>query len=357
MEATHCESQRSPYTKRCAGSSVGCHPSLNGAKWDRNENRPRYGCRHPRGHTRRGLAKISRPRQDAVSKRLEAAKQQGNSNPYETAKEAVRDIKKKLPGVLFSGEFSQRGNEHIISHSGLLCLDIDHLEDGASLKLALANDDYVQACFDSPTGSGLKVLVRIEPDVTSHERSFLAAQKYFRDRYSAKVDNCKDLARLCFVSYDENIFIRSEEATLLEPLPPEPKPEAAPPPPRDIDAELTAKHEKSRGYLLDALIADQRAEPDWTLPTEARASGKISTTLTTVNSNLRGRAHNMNSQPGGLHSVLPRARKSEYKVVNVVKLNHHSLAGPKIDQKRPPIWSADCEDSKPRAAPHQPSPQ
>ena len=169
---------------------------------------------------------------------FEAAKQQGNSNPYETAKEAVRDIKKKLPGVLFSGEFSQRGNEHIISHSGLLCLDIDHLEDGASLKLALANDDYVQACFDSPTGSGLKVLVRIEPDVTSHERSFLAAQKYFRDRYSAKVDNCKDLARLCFVSYDENIFIRSEEATLLEPLPPEPKPEAAPPPPRDIDAEL-----------------------------------------------------------------------------------------------------------------------
>ena len=120
----------------------------------------------------------------------------------------------------------------------------------------------------------------------------------------------------------------------------------------------TAKHEKSRGYLLDALIADQRAEPDWTLPTEARASGKISTTLTTVNSNLRARAHNMNSQPGGLHSVLPRARKSEYKVVNVVKLNHHSLAGPKIDQtKRPPIWSADCEDSKPRAAPHQPSPQ
>ena len=172
---------------------------------------------------------------------FQAAKEQGNPNPYQTAKEVVHDIKKKLPGVLFSGEFSQRANEHIVNHSGLLCLDIDHLEDGTSLKLALASDDHVQACFISPTGSGLKVLLRIAPDVTSHERSFLAAQKYFRERYSAKVDNCKDVARLCFVSHDENIFIRAEEATLLEPLPPEPKPEAAPPPPRDIDAELTAQ--------------------------------------------------------------------------------------------------------------------
>ena len=79
---------------------------------------------------------------------LQAAKQQGDPDPYKTAKEAVHDIKKKLPGVLFSGEFSQRANEHIINHSGLLCLDLDNLEDGASLKLALANDDHVQACFD-----------------------------------------------------------------------------------------------------------------------------------------------------------------------------------------------------------------
>ena len=172
---------------------------------------------------------------------LQAAKQQGDPDPYKTAKEAVHDIKKKLPGVLFSGEFSQRANEHIITHSGLLCLDLDNLEDGASLKLALGRDDHVQAFFVSPTGSGLKVLLRIAPDVTSHERSFLAAQKYFWERYGAKVDNCKDVARLCFVSHDENIFIRAEEATLLEPLPSEPKPEAAPPPSRDIDAELTVK--------------------------------------------------------------------------------------------------------------------
>ena len=94
-----------------------------------------------------------------------------------------------------------------------------------------------------------------------------------------------------------------------------------------------AKHEKPRGYLLDGSIADQRAEPDWTLPTKPHASGKIPTTLTTVNSNLRARAHNMDSQPIGYTQVIPRARKSENNVVNVVKMAHHLLAGPKIDQR------------------------
>ena len=175
---------------------------------------------------------------------LEAAKKQGDPKPEVTAKNAVRSLKAGLPGVLWSGVFSYRANEHITAHSGLLCLDLDHFQNGSELKAELANDSYVQAFFVSPTGSGLKVLLRIEPDKASHERSFAAAEKYFLERYHVQIDNCKDVARLCFVSHDENIFIRAEEAALLSPLPPEPKPEAAPPPPppaRDIDAELTAK--------------------------------------------------------------------------------------------------------------------
>ena len=71
-----------------------------------------------------------------------------------------------------------------------------------------------------------------------------------------------------------------------------------------------AKHEKPRGYLLDGSIADQRPEPDWTLPTKPHASGKIPTTLTTVNSNLRARAHNMDSQSRG-YTQLSRVRVSQ----------------------------------------------
>jgi hypothetical protein len=95
------------------------------------------------------------------AKAFQAAEKQRAPNPYETAKEAVSDIKKQLPGVLFSGEFSYRANEHIVNHSGLLCLDLDHFQNGSSLKHALAGDDHVQAFFVSPTASGLKILLRI----------------------------------------------------------------------------------------------------------------------------------------------------------------------------------------------------
>jgi hypothetical protein len=40
----------------------------------------------------------------------------------------------------------------------------------------------------------------------------------------------------------------------------------------------------------------------------------------------------MDSRPIGAHSVIPRVRKSENNVVNVVKVNHRSRADPKIDQ-------------------------
>ena len=35
--------------------------------------------------------------------------------------------KKKLPLVGFGGTFSTRGNSNLIQHSGLACLDFDHL--------------------------------------------------------------------------------------------------------------------------------------------------------------------------------------------------------------------------------------
>ena len=153
---------------------------------------------------------------------FQAARQQGDPDPYKTAKEAVHDIKKKLPGALLAvSSLDARTNIslpiRVCSVSILTILKTGRRSNSLSPVTIMSKPASI-----SPTGSGLKVLLRIAPDVTSHERSFLAAQKYFRERYSAKVDNCKDLARLCFVSHDEKIFIRAAEATLLEPLPPEP---------------------------------------------------------------------------------------------------------------------------------------
>jgi hypothetical protein len=46
---------------------------------------------------------------------------------YKAAKRAVDTLKKELPGVLWSGTFSQRKNDALVQHSGLLCADLDGL--------------------------------------------------------------------------------------------------------------------------------------------------------------------------------------------------------------------------------------
>jgi hypothetical protein len=116
-----------------------------------------------------------------------------------------------------------------------------------------------------------------------------------------------------------------------------------------------AKHNKPRGHLLDASIEQQRAEPDWTLPSKPIASGKIPATLATLNSNLRVRAYNANRQPRDYFPFHAYARSSETNVANVAKREDLPLVGPST--KDPPILSANCDDSKPMVAPHQPLPQ
>src|SRR6266513_1284777 len=44
---------------------------------------------------------------------------------YKAAKRAVDTLKKALPAVLWSGQFTERANSKLIKHSGLVCADLD----------------------------------------------------------------------------------------------------------------------------------------------------------------------------------------------------------------------------------------
>jgi hypothetical protein len=117
-------------------------------------------------------------------KAFETAVEGGNPDPAAVAKDAVRRLKSNLPGITFSGSFKRRVNEEIESHSGLLCVDCDNCQEAADLRAKLALDSHVQAAFVSPTGSGVKALVRIAPDADAHVASFFAAEKYFLETYA-----------------------------------------------------------------------------------------------------------------------------------------------------------------------------
>lgn len=168
------------------------------------------------------LSAIRAGRWRAQVERVRAAYQTGG-------KDAAAEPKKRLSGVLFSGTFSRRNKDALVAHSGLLCVDLDNL-DGAlpEKRQAIEAAPHMFACFLSPTGGGLKVLVPIEPDPAKHLDSFRAAQRYFRDAFGLEIDEqCKDVSRLCFVSYDPATSI-NPDAVKLAPLPAETPKSAAP---------------------------------------------------------------------------------------------------------------------------------
>lgn len=137
-----------------------------------------------------------------------------------SAKDAASPLKMRLPGVLFSGVFSQRNAESITRHSGLICVDLDHLDNVAQTKEQVASDPHTLAAFTSPTGTGLKVVFRCNPSVP-HIASFAAAEHYCLAVFGLNIDQaCKDVCRICFVSHDPEAFMADDAV----PLPDSPTP-------------------------------------------------------------------------------------------------------------------------------------
>jgi len=121
----------------------------------------------------------------------------------ETDKTKRNELKKNLPAICFSGTFTNRKDTSIIEHSGFICLDFDGYEkrkNMMSAKQKISKDKYTYSVFVSPSGNGLKVLVKIPKDVENHINYFLSLEKYYDSKYFDKT--CKNISRVCYESYD-----------------------------------------------------------------------------------------------------------------------------------------------------------
>lgn len=115
-----------------------------------------------------------------------------------------KEIKKKLPSICFSGKFSRREDKSLITHSGLIAIDFDHVNERLpELKDRLKNDKYTFMLFTSPSGDGLKLVVKIPSSIETHAKSAAALTDYYQDE---KLDEFKDVSRVCFESYDPDIY-------------------------------------------------------------------------------------------------------------------------------------------------------
>lgn len=132
----------------------------------------------------------------------------------ETDKAKRQEIKKGLSYFLFSGIFKKRNAKSLEEHSGVMVLDFDNLQDITSTRLQLQSDPYTLALFRSPSGDGLKLLVRIDPD--KHLDSFKELEKHFMSNYGLELDKSgKDVSRACYTSADSTLYYNSNAQIFL----------------------------------------------------------------------------------------------------------------------------------------------
>jgi len=170
----------------------------------------------------------SEPRYVEVSKILKAIK----DGAFKDKVEAIRNendkgnqsrLKSSLTSILFSSskqegvesgrnnKISWRTDKGLVEHSGLICLDLDKFSNEfemISIKDDLMNDDYVFSVFVSPSGEGLKVLVKVPTQIENHRKYFYGLKEHFNSPNFD--DSCVNEARVCYASYDEFIYINED---------------------------------------------------------------------------------------------------------------------------------------------------
>lgn len=122
------------------------------------------------------------------------------------SKDQRAEIKQLIPAVTISGIFKDSvKNANLLTHSGLICIDFDAVENPAELKAQLSKDPYTFAALLSASGNGLAAIVRIEAE--KHLDAFNGLKTYYLRNYGQLIDqSCKNVSRLRFLSYDPQLY-------------------------------------------------------------------------------------------------------------------------------------------------------
>lgn len=174
----------------------------------------------------------SSKRLKTLTETVRRAAENGDEKVYRMLKQQT------LPYVTPCGVFSYRKSDSLTGPSGLIVVDIDHLDsrqEAEKLKRQLFDDLLLRPvlAFTSPSGHGVKAfipydLARIPDAKQNTSENIHWAMNYVQaiydfhsshpDREDKKTNHSgkgvdrsgKDLVRACFLSYDEEALIRRE---------------------------------------------------------------------------------------------------------------------------------------------------
>jgi len=94
-------------------------------------------------------------------------------------------------------------------------LDIDKLDpkDVPDLVLKIKEIAFTRVAFVSPSGRGLKIIVEVDSEMKMHGLAYHQVCDFYEKKLAVEVDKSgKDITRLCFMSYDPEIYFNEESA-------------------------------------------------------------------------------------------------------------------------------------------------
>jgi hypothetical protein len=124
------------------------------------------------------------------------------------SKDEAKPLKMMLPCITFSGTFKGgKAISHMEQHSGFIGLDWDGIpeENVVARKSEICKNEYIYACWISPSGKGLRGLMKIA-DGSKHAQHFDSIVMEFPD-----IDkSCRNPNRIWFESADSKIYINEK---------------------------------------------------------------------------------------------------------------------------------------------------
>lgn len=118
--------------------------------------------------------------------------------------------KRQLPVIMWQGLFSSRCNDGCNELSSLICIDIDHKseEEIDAIKSVITKWPYTCAVFRSPSGDGLKVIMKTDNySIPDYSNCYRQVEQLFIDSFNIRPDNsCEDVGRACYMSYDPDVY-------------------------------------------------------------------------------------------------------------------------------------------------------
>jgi hypothetical protein len=141
----------------------------------------------------------------------------------------------KLDYASFGGTFLIRKDAALKTPSNYLIIDVDHLgEKLPEVRQRIINDTILcpQLVFISPRGDGLKIIVKINPDVIDYSAGsnimdpiWQAVNSYISKQYADLITPnekgdyidpaCKDVSRACFLCHDATAHLNLNDNNIL----------------------------------------------------------------------------------------------------------------------------------------------